>query len=782
IVDTGKDTIMIDTQDHGTYAINSTIENPTFIEYANYGEKEVLGSTTSVNNASCYSNDVVNRSYDDKSGAVEYLAQLLSEANERTTNPRSPMSQEQLESYIEIAEKIPSSDAETIVTRITDQIKLDANCSGSSTSLCSVANYDNLKRTILLEAVKNGCDETNGCDQKQIKDAAEDMKNLLSWYEKKLKEQIVSYTDTVYRTFNEQGTYDIEDTERSNGHLAVRMCYQVDWCKKYSSQSCRIDPPSLCSCGSSSNANGTYINGITESDGNVIEDDREYNCERGGNECIDQKCDDCSCERYPVDPGCMESTSAKTASYESYNGTYNCPQDFNTGRQEEFLLSQGETSFQNDLYNYCYSEEITSSDQVQRGTPSVQFGSTESPQKCVYPSLRDYEVDTAVSDSYITGGILNDVGSGFAGKTEVKDYQTCFDCNGCIVVGNDKKPTGVTLDFGESAGGSYMGGGGGGNDNNENGDNEGSNYGQGSISFSCYENEQTLAVTTTDRECTSDNGCVCVYSSTGINACAEKGDICKADGTISTQYCSKDELIINITTEDQTCTSSNGCACLYTSGKTYQCVKEGDICHKNAAITTNGTENQLGEIGVQFTKGYNFFEALDIANKDEVPINTAKDLIRYTNHKIVVVATFTSNQWMNIVTYDEKECTSSDDRICGVDFDLVPGNIYFVVAKSPFKLSVNTQGLVSSTQDYKTVTKNVTGWTLVPSGLFIREESGTMDIINNPNYNITQIAMWDDLASKYEYTIKDILGETYGSDIDLTRQPGIFIKIASESE
>ena len=776
IVNTGDDTILIDTQNHGTYAINSTINNPTFIEYANYGnQEEVLGATSS-NNPICYSSSVVTKNFSNKEEAVDYLAELLSEANERTTNPRSKMSQEQLESYIEKAEKISSSDAQTIVSQITNRIKSDEHCAGNSTSLCAVANYNNVQRTMLLVAVKNGCDEENGCDDKQVDDAANDMKNLLSWYEKKLKEQVVSYKDTISRIFVDgQGTNTTEDTERGYGHLAARMCYQVPWCKKYSSRPCSWDDYSECSCDPSTNAGRVYINGASDSNGEVIENYKEETCTLSI-PCIDQMCNDCGCSIHPENPGCQNPANVITTdgNYVSSDGEYHCPQDFDSGNQREFLLSEGETGFYNNGLYYCYSEQISNRADVQRGTPSVQFGIGDQTQKCVYPTLRDYEIDTAVSDSYITGGILNEVGHSFAAQTQIKSYQTCFDCNGCSVIDESGTPTGTVLSYGFSAGGSYSEGG--------NNNNDGDNSGKGSIGFSCYESEETLSITNEDVECTSDNGCACVYSETGVASCAEKGDICKANGTISTQYCSKEELVINITTEDQECTSSNGCACLYTSGKTYQCVNQGDICHKDETVTTKESDEQPRRIGMQFVEGNNFFEAFDIANTDDISIKTAKDLINYTKHSVVTVASFASNQWTNIVKYDDKVCFSADDKICGIDFDLVPGNIYYVVARAPFKLSVYANGLVSSTQEYSTITENVTGWNLLPTGLFIKEEKGTLDIINNPKYNVTQVAVWEDSTSNYEYTIKNSLGEIYGSDVDLTKQTGIFIKISSESE
>lgn len=335
----------------------------------------------------------------------------------------------------------------------------------------------------------------------------------------------------------------------------------------------------------------------------------------------------------------------------------------------------------------------------------------------------------------------------------------------------------------------------------------------GGSTICSYDGTQTIIeMDKEDEACTDSDGCICYYSNTYL--CAKNGQTCRADGKIITTIQNNvDNKSNNIKTELQVteenpsldCVDPDGCTCTYTDGTTLMAI-DGQSCildkktlatdnvccyynskldYLNESYCNNQTGSSIIEsaneascnlygIQITFNKGGNFFEAFEIVDQDKVPIHTAKDLITFTDGVVMAVASFSSGSWLDIVSYDKDLCSSAPDSICGDDFELKEGEIYYLLSTATYILSAYTYAYT----DVNVNLNNITGWNLVPSGLFIYNADNTEDIMKNTDYNITEIAVWDKATSQFIYTVIDLYDNIYGNgNIDITKQQGIFIKI-----
>lgn len=319
--------------------------------------------------------------------------------------------------------------------------------------------------------------------------------------------------------------------------------------------------------------------------------------------------------------------------------------------------------------------------------------------------------------------------------------------------------------------------------------------------------------TETDKKCKDKNGCTCSYTLPGESKKTTEisyGEVCSyPDGK-------KTDLSISSTSPSLDCIDKDGCTCTITaSGKNktiieveegYTCTLDGksektdNICCyyegtlgmmsstfcKNQASKNNKVkafddieedECTLVKVGMSFDKGNNFFEQFNVLESDTSTAKTAKELIKNTHHKIMTVANITSGKWSDLVRYDEENCDTKD-HICGEDFELVPGSVYYVNVRTPFKYSANSLSKSIDLEDkYGSLTKNISGWNLLPSDIFLKDGKSSINILNNTANNIDQVAVWNNKLSSFEYTTRDALGEVYGSDQDLAKQVGVFVKI-----
>ena len=345
-----------------------------------------------------------------------------------------------------------------------------------------------------------------------------------------------------------------------------------------------------------------------------------------------------------------------------------------------------------------------------------------------------------------------------------------------------------------------------------------SDSGKGNINTD--DTKTTLEVgstTETDKKCKDKNGCTCNYTLPGESETTTEisyGEVCSYPDN------KKTDLSITSTNPSLDCIDKDGCTCTIATSDTnrtvievedgYTCTLDGNaektnnvccyyegtlgmmnstFCNKKASESSNVKTYEnieeddctLVKVGMSFEKGNNFFEQFNVLDSDTSTAKTARELIKNTHHKIMTVSTITSGKWSDIVKYDEEKCSESADYICGTDFELVPGSVYYVKVRTPFKYMANSLGSSIDINDkYSSLTKNISGWNLLPSDIFLKDGRSSISILNNTTHNVDQVAVWNNALSSFEYTTKDTLGEVYGSDLDIAKQVGVFVKISKK--
>lgn len=259
---------------------------------------------------------------------------------------------------------------------------------------------------------------------------------------------------------------------------------------------------------------------------------------------------------------------------------------------------------------------------------------------------------------------------------------------------------------------------------------------------------------------------------------------------------SRDEMIVS--NKDRYCLDADGCQCLYDmSGQNagyrmnidrgYTCTPDKKsiktipvCCQKDSTLSmkmpyectgqikTDIPESQCntGTITYTFEEGINFVTAANIQNPNEVPINTAKGLIQYSNYQVIAVGRFANSTWEDIVKYE-------NGTINGKDFNLEPGQIYLVIASSPY--SVTAQG--TNVQNTAKLSDMI-GWNLIPASILTNSNTTSAQILqNNAEASLQQIAQWKKDSGKFLYTIKDSNNQIYGEEITISSQDPLFIRI-----
>ncbi len=166
-------------------------------------------------------------------------------------------------------------------------------------------------------------------------------------------------------------------------------------------------------------------------------------------------------------------------------------------------------------------------------------------------------------------------------------------------------------------------------------------------------------------------------------------------------------------------------------------------------------------------KGVNFIQAMEVVNYNEVPIKSAKELIEYSNKKIIVVGEFLNNEWVKVVKYN-------NESINGEDFNLEPGGIYLIVSLDDIDISFKGISILSEKRDLT----NLVGWNLIPSSQFKNVSSNSKGILTNSELKyISQIAIWDKELGLFKYTTRDEGGQIYGESLTISSHQGIFIRV-----
>ena len=168
---------------------------------------------------------------------------------------------------------------------------------------------------------------------------------------------------------------------------------------------------------------------------------------------------------------------------------------------------------------------------------------------------------------------------------------------------------------------------------------------------------------------------------------------------------------------------------------------------------------------ISFKKGTNFIQAIKIDSNKTEDLESAKDLIKYSDNKIIAVGQLRNDSWSKLVKYE-------NGSIRGTDFALVPGESYLVISQKSFDINVSGWEGVSNT-----VLDKLTGWNLISSSIFKKITDNTKELLQKTSYPyIKQIAQWDEEQSMFEYTLKENSGDIFGEELVISKCKGLFIK------
>lgn len=204
-----------------------------------------------------------------------------------------------------------------------------------------------------------------------------------------------------------------------------------------------------------------------------------------------------------------------------------------------------------------------------------------------------------------------------------------------------------------------------------------------------------------------------------------------------------------------------GC-CLFNNSVEYKEIKE---C--SGEILENITERNCQENNdrINLTEGVNFFVTPMVVNSNQVKIGTAKELIETANGDILAVGLFRNDQW-------EKTIKNENGEIYGTDFNLLPGEIYIVIASEDIEIPIKTIDIY-----YEMDISDLIGWNLIPTSFFENTTSTNRILLNTDYSYIKQVAVWNKPQSLFDYTLRDNAGQIFGDSINISNEAGLFIKI-----
>lgn len=205
-----------------------------------------------------------------------------------------------------------------------------------------------------------------------------------------------------------------------------------------------------------------------------------------------------------------------------------------------------------------------------------------------------------------------------------------------------------------------------------------------------------------------------------------------------------------------------GC-CLFNDSVEYKEIKEcpGEILED---ITKQNCREKNARINL--TKGVNFLVTPFVINSSKITIRTAKELIETSNEEILAVGLFRNDKWEKIVKNENGENY-------GTDFNLIPGEIYIIIASEDIEIPIKIIDI-----EYGVDVSKLIGWNLIPISFFENTVSTTKNILLSTDYSyIKQVAVWDKSQSLFRYTLRDNAGEIFGDSINISKEVGLFVKI-----
>lgn len=246
-----------------------------------------------------------------------------------------------------------------------------------------------------------------------------------------------------------------------------------------------------------------------------------------------------------------------------------------------------------------------------------------------------------------------------------------------------------------------------------------------------------------NRYCTDPDGCQCIYNNYKTILQASFG-----------YYCTPDKKVLK--TEKLCCEYNNSLSFIWP----YDCkgTIRSNITKESCGITVN-------ELKIE--KGVNFFEAVNIINKETFPIDTAKGFISYTKNKVLAIGMLRNDIWEKIVKYE-------NGIINGNDFNLEPGETYLIISTDA--ITIPAKGYLSS---LKTDLQSLKGWNLVSSSNLTATSDSSKSILQNTSFTyINQMAQWQKKNGLLKYTVRELDNTIYGEEFKLSDSKGVFVRIS----
>lgn len=264
-------------------------------------------------------------------------------------------------------------------------------------------------------------------------------------------------------------------------------------------------------------------------------------------------------------------------------------------------------------------------------------------------------------------------------------------------------------------------------------------------------NREEMLVDNETKYCTNKNGCICIYNYQKPN---ERRIEIK-----NGQKCTPNQEVQE--TKKVCCQFPN--KGLYTVDE-YNCTEENTVRNDRSGSTCDSKA-----ISYNFRPGYNIIQMQEIHNKTDVPLTTAKKFIDISEKSVITVSKFTNNRWGETVIL-------KDGNMHGADFDIKQGEVYLVTSKDNLRLDTLGIKVIPSSN-----IPTAQGWSLIPTN-DLQAGLTTHQIYRIDRYkNIEQVALLDNIKNSFIYTIKDEKGELIGEDISLSNYDAVFLKLKADN-
>lgn len=177
------------------------------------------------------------------------------------------------------------------------------------------------------------------------------------------------------------------------------------------------------------------------------------------------------------------------------------------------------------------------------------------------------------------------------------------------------------------------------------------------------------------------------------------------------------------------------------------------------------SRNKITQYSIELKEGVNFvgFDFTPVFQTS--PLYASKLLS--LNENILLIGDFQGYEWKNLVKKSEKL------PFAGEDFYFEQGKGYLVVSEEDIKIELD--GWRDTNQKYSVLDE---GWNLVGGSVYGKSYRASVLISNliNSDIEVNTVAVWSYELGRFSYRKEEAQGETYGEDINLVSNQGIFLK------